>query len=208
MNILGISAYYHDSAAALVRDGEIVAAAQEERFTRKKNDAGFPANARCAGASSEAGLTGKDIDLRRLLRQAVPEVRAAAGNLSRLRAARLHVVPHRDADLDRARSCSRRTCCCKELEGDRPGLGRSGQAAVRRASPQPRGVGVLPLAVRGGRGADHGRRRRMGDDLGRHRARQRAHDRPRRSTFRTRSACSIRRSPTTPASRSTPTNTR
>ncbi len=45
MNILGISAYYHDSAACLVRDGEIVAAAQEERFTRKKHDAAFPRNA-------------------------------------------------------------------------------------------------------------------------------------------------------------------
>ncbi|HUP44145.1 MAG TPA: carbamoyltransferase, partial [Thermoanaerobaculia bacterium] len=45
MNILGVSAYYHDSAAALVRDGEIVAAAQEERFTRKKNDHRFPARA-------------------------------------------------------------------------------------------------------------------------------------------------------------------
>ena len=45
MNILGISAYYHDSAAALVRDGEIAAAAQEERFTRKKHDAGFPLKA-------------------------------------------------------------------------------------------------------------------------------------------------------------------
>nr|WP_290846580.1 carbamoyltransferase N-terminal domain-containing protein [Henriciella sp.] len=44
MNILGISAYYHDSAACLVQDGKIVAAAQEERFTRKKYDAGFPEN--------------------------------------------------------------------------------------------------------------------------------------------------------------------
>lgn len=44
-NILGISAYYHDSAAALLRDGEIVAAAQQERFTRKKHDAGFPGDA-------------------------------------------------------------------------------------------------------------------------------------------------------------------
>jgi carbamoyltransferase len=44
-NILGVSAYYHDSAASLVRDGEIVAAAQEERFTRKKFDARFPVNA-------------------------------------------------------------------------------------------------------------------------------------------------------------------
>ena len=45
MNILGISAFYHDSAAALVCDGKIIAAAQEERFTRKKHDAGFPLNA-------------------------------------------------------------------------------------------------------------------------------------------------------------------
>lgn len=45
MNILGISAFYHDSAACLVKDGIIVAAAQEERFTRKKHDFSFPANA-------------------------------------------------------------------------------------------------------------------------------------------------------------------
>ncbi len=45
MRILGISAFYHDSAAALVEDGRIVAAAQEERFTRKKHDAGFPGHA-------------------------------------------------------------------------------------------------------------------------------------------------------------------
>ena len=45
MRLLGISAFYHDSAAALVEDGRIVAAAQEERFTRKKHDAGFPAHA-------------------------------------------------------------------------------------------------------------------------------------------------------------------
>ena len=43
--ILGISAYYHDSAAALLKDGEIAAAAQEERFTRRKHDPGFPLHA-------------------------------------------------------------------------------------------------------------------------------------------------------------------
>jgi len=43
--ILGISGYYHDSAACLVQDGNIVAAAQEERFTRKKHDPSFPRNA-------------------------------------------------------------------------------------------------------------------------------------------------------------------
>jgi carbamoyltransferase len=45
VRILGISAFYHDSAAALVEDGHIVAAAQEERFTRKKHDSRFPSNA-------------------------------------------------------------------------------------------------------------------------------------------------------------------
>ena len=45
MNILGISGFYHDSAAVLLKDGEIVAAAQEERFTRKKHDSAFPSNA-------------------------------------------------------------------------------------------------------------------------------------------------------------------
>ena len=45
INILGISAFYHDSAAALIQDGEIIAAAQEERFSRIKHDERFPQNA-------------------------------------------------------------------------------------------------------------------------------------------------------------------
>ena len=45
MRVLGVSAYYHDSAAALVIDGRVVAAAQEERFTRRKHDPDFPKNA-------------------------------------------------------------------------------------------------------------------------------------------------------------------
>jgi carbamoyltransferase len=44
-HILGVSAFYHDSAAAIIRGSEIIAAAQEERFTRKRYDAGFPRNA-------------------------------------------------------------------------------------------------------------------------------------------------------------------
>ncbi len=62
MNILGISAFYHDSAAALVRDGRIVAAAQEERFTRKKHDERFPSQA-VAYCLQEAGLTPPQLDL-------------------------------------------------------------------------------------------------------------------------------------------------
>src|SRR5690242_3053235 len=58
--VLGISAFYHDSAAALLRDGEIVAAAQEERFTRKKGDADFPKNA-LAYCLATAGITTADL---------------------------------------------------------------------------------------------------------------------------------------------------
>ena len=61
MRILGLSAYYHDSAAALVEDGRIVAAAQEERFTRKKHDPGFPRNA-LHYCLSEGRTTLRDID--------------------------------------------------------------------------------------------------------------------------------------------------
>jgi carbamoyltransferase len=62
MNILGISAYYHDSAACLVRDGDIVAAAQEERFSRKKHDHRFPTEA-VRYCLEDAGLASRDLDL-------------------------------------------------------------------------------------------------------------------------------------------------
>jgi carbamoyltransferase len=61
MNILGISAFYHDSAACLVQDGKIVSAAQEERFTRKKHDSAFPENA-IRFCLQGSGLEGKDLD--------------------------------------------------------------------------------------------------------------------------------------------------
>jgi carbamoyltransferase len=61
MHILGISAFFHDSAAALIRDGEIIAAAQEERFTRKKNDAAFPVEA-IKYCLKEAGITADQLD--------------------------------------------------------------------------------------------------------------------------------------------------
>ena len=62
VNILGISCYYHDSAAALIRDGEIIAAAQEERFTRKKHDFNYPSNA-IAFCLSQASLKASDLTL-------------------------------------------------------------------------------------------------------------------------------------------------
>ena len=61
MNILGLSAFYHDSAACLVRDGEIIAAAQEERFTRKKHDASFPKQA-VEYCLRESGINVSELD--------------------------------------------------------------------------------------------------------------------------------------------------
>jgi len=61
MLILGISAFYHDSAAAMVKDGRIIAAAQEERFTRRKHDSSFPTNA-IAYCLAEAGISLKQLD--------------------------------------------------------------------------------------------------------------------------------------------------
>src|SRR5262249_20273687 len=59
--ILGISAFYHDAAAALVVDGQIVAAAQEERFTREKHDPNFPTRA-IASCLEQAGLKPEQLD--------------------------------------------------------------------------------------------------------------------------------------------------
>src|SRR5215831_8612382 len=61
MRVLGISAFYHDSAAALIDDGVVLAAAQEERFTRKKHDPGFPRNA-IEYCLSEGKNTLEDLD--------------------------------------------------------------------------------------------------------------------------------------------------
>jgi len=59
--ILGISAFYHDSAAAIIQNGKIIAAAQEERFSRKKNDASFPKNA-CLFCLNKAGISISELD--------------------------------------------------------------------------------------------------------------------------------------------------
>ena len=61
MNVLGINAYHGDVSAVLVRDGDLVAAVEEERFRRIKHVAGFPAQA-IQACLAMAGLTGRDID--------------------------------------------------------------------------------------------------------------------------------------------------
>ena len=62
MNVLGISCFSHDAAAALIRDGELVAAAEEERFTRRKHDPSYPSNA-IEFCLRQAGISGSDLDL-------------------------------------------------------------------------------------------------------------------------------------------------
>ena len=62
MYILGISAYYHDSAACIIKDGQIIGAVQEERFTRKKHDQNFPSNA-IQYCFKEAGIGSSELDL-------------------------------------------------------------------------------------------------------------------------------------------------
>ena len=62
MVILGISAFYHDSAACIIKDGQILAAAQEERFTRKKHDQEFPLNA-IHYCLDESGVIKEDLDI-------------------------------------------------------------------------------------------------------------------------------------------------
>ena len=61
MVILGISCYFHDSAACIVDDGKIIAACQEERFSRKKNDSNFPTKA-IKFCLNEAGITIRQVD--------------------------------------------------------------------------------------------------------------------------------------------------
>jgi carbamoyltransferase len=61
MNILGISVFYHDSAACLVKDGMIISASQEERFTRKKHDFSFPKHA-IDYCLQDSGLKERDLD--------------------------------------------------------------------------------------------------------------------------------------------------
>jgi carbamoyltransferase len=61
MYILGVSCYYHDSAAAILRDGELIAASEEERFSRKKHDFGYPTQA-IAFCLEQAGITSHELD--------------------------------------------------------------------------------------------------------------------------------------------------
>ena len=163
VNILGISAFYHDSAACLVQDGRIVAAAQEERFTRKKHDAAFPeprhrllpARGRHPARASSTSVAFYDkplLKFERLL-QTYLAYCAGAASSSFLRGMplwlkqKLHI-----AARDRSR----------------PRRRLQGAVRLRRAPRVARRQRLLPVAVRRRRDPDAGRRRRVGH--GQHRA--------------------------------------
>ena len=162
MRVLGISAFYHDSAAALVGDGKIAAAAQEERFTRKKTRRRISARARWPIASRPAAsnstksttsssTTSRSLKFERLLETylAFAPTRLAARSAWRCRSGC-------------AKSSFRSACCATSCGASRPDSSGAAKAAVHRASSEPRGQRVLPVSLRRGRGADHGRGRRMG----------------------------------------------
>ena len=113
----------------------------------------------------EAGIELDRGRLRRVLRQAVPEVRAAARDLSRVRAQGLRLVPHGDAGVAEGEAVPEAAAARSSCANAAPARTIERQAPVHRASSEPRGERVLPVAVRGGGGPDDGRRRRVGDHV-------------------------------------------
>ena len=206
MHILGISAFYHDSAAALVEDGEIVAAAQEERFTRKKHDAGFPRHAvdyclRAAGVRSTNSIYVVFYDKPFLKFERLLETYLAFAPRGFARFAWRMPLWMREKLFQKnclatsSRRYDRDILARRKLLFTEHHLSHAASAFY----PSPfEEAAVLTM-----------------DGVGEwattsvaHRQRQHARDLSRRSISRIRSGCCIPPSPITPASRSTPANTR
>ena len=113
--VLGLSCFYHDSAAALLRDGEVVAACQEERLSPQEARLGLPRRARSSTCCKRGRHRARGPRRRRLLRQAAAQVRADALHVRRDLPALVQLVPQGDAALDPrealgARRSSARSC--------------------------------------------------------------------------------------------------
>ena len=170
MYVVGISAYYHDSAAAIIKDHRLVAAAQEERFTRKKKDAGFPVGA-LAYCLHEAGITLADVDY-------VAFYDKPLLTFNRLLETYLAMRPTAfRRSWRRFPSGSR-----KSFSEVHPAAGAEGPrsrhhfrqpVAVQLPPSLSRGERVLSIAVQRGGDTRDGRRWRVGDDLDRRRLRWR-----------------------------------
>ncbi len=164
MDILGISCFYHDAAAALLRDGDLA--------RRGPRGALHPQEAR-PRASQERGAVlplggghrGERPRLSGLLRQALHQVRADAAHLSGHLPPLPALLLQGDADLDEGEAL--------DAESHREGSRIRRRGALRRASPVPRGLGLPSLPLRRGGHPDHRRRGRMGDGHTGSRTRQR-----------------------------------
>ena len=197
--ILGLSAFYHDSAAAILVDGQIVAAAQEERFTRKKHDPDFPAQA-LAYFMAEAGLKLSDLDTWPSTTSRT-QVRAPAGDLPRLCAPAAEELPLAMPVWIKEKLMS---ALLRRRTGQ--GWARGAAAAVPGAPPVPCGQRLLPspfeeAAILTLDGVGEWATSTIGIGKGKEISILRS------CNSRTRSACSTRLSPITAASRSTAANT-
>ena len=198
MRILGISAFYHDSAAALLVDGRIVAAAQEERFTRKKQDARFPEHA-IAYCLAEAGCKLEDVD--HVVFYEKPFLK-----FERLLETYVAFAPRGYRSFAMAipvwirEKLFQKDIIRRELQKLAPDFDWKNRLLFTEHHMSHAASAFYASPFRG-RGAHHGRRRRMVHGLGGGRPRQRAARSSRRCTSRIRSGCSIPRSPTMPASR-------
>lgn len=156
--ILGISAFYHDAAAALVVDGEIVAAAQEERFTRRKHDPSFPANA-IRYCLDEVGLAPEQLDY-------VGFYEKPLLKLERLLDTYLSYAPRGFRSfLQFAPAWAKHKLHLRReiANGLSSGGGVPEADRLHRAPRVSCGKRVLPLSIREGRDSHHGRRGRVGD---------------------------------------------
>ena len=205
MRILGLSAFYHDSAAALVEDGRVVAAAQEERFTRKKFDANFPMRA-LEYCLAEAGCGVGDIDY--VVFYDKPFVK-----FERLLETYLTYSPRGFTSFRMAlplwlrEKLFQKSLIADELKALEPKFDWQKRLLFCEHHLSHAASAFYPVAVRT-RGSAHDRRRRRMDHNRRRRsAKATISPFTRKFISRTASACSIRRSPTIPASRSIPANT-
>ena len=198
--ILGISAFYHDSAAALVVDGEIVAAAQEERFTARSTTRAFPRTAvELLPPASRADAGGSR--LRRFLRKAADESSSGCWRPTWPSRRRVPQLPHGDAGVAEGENAPSRNHSRRDRRFD------AGSARLHRSPRKPRGQRVLSQPVRRG-GDPHARRRgRVEHDDVRRGARQQDPADAGAAVPAFARACCTRRSPTTAASRSTAANT-
>ena len=206
MNILGISAFYHDSAAALVQKGDIVAAAQEERFTRIRHNSAFPAQA--VKYCLEAGrVTLKDID--HVVFYDKPFLK-----FERLLETYLALAPRGFRSFAAAfpvwsrEKLFQREMLSDELARHMPEVNIDKKLMFTEHHQSHAASAFYPSPFEDRGDPDDGWRRRMDDDLGGAGRGQLDRDPRARSISRIRSACSTRRSPTTSGSRSIPASTR